>query len=170
MSATTVAVLSLVLMLLLIWGGLHVAVVLGLVSFVGVWIIRDDIGVAGNWGKWGLFYSSSVTFGQLAYPNPFVRGMLWVGAVPMYAGSIAALAPISRGWATQEGASAFAMDWKAGWPWVSRVRGRSIGTSTTVSMRPEATASRSSSIVMAGKLSGERPLRANRLTRSLARP
>lgn len=48
MSATTVAVLSLVLMLLLIWGGLHVAVVLGLVSFVGVWIIRDDIGVAAN--------------------------------------------------------------------------------------------------------------------------
>ena len=35
-------------MLLLIWGGLHVAVVLGLVSFVGVWIIRDDIGVAAN--------------------------------------------------------------------------------------------------------------------------
>jgi hypothetical protein len=73
-----------------------------------------NIGVAGNWGKWGLFYSSSVTFGQLAYPNPFLRGMLWVGAVPMYAGSIAALAPISRGWATQEGASAFAMDWIAG--------------------------------------------------------
>ena len=48
MSATTVAVLSLGLMLLLIWGGLHVAVVLGLVSFVGVWIIRDDIGVAAN--------------------------------------------------------------------------------------------------------------------------
>jgi C4-dicarboxylate transporter DctM subunit len=48
MSATTVAVFSLVLMLLLIWGGLHVAVVLGLVSFVGVWIIRDDIGVAAN--------------------------------------------------------------------------------------------------------------------------
>jgi C4-dicarboxylate transporter, DctM subunit len=48
MSATTVAVLSLVLMLLLIWGGLHVAVVLGLVSFVGVWIIRGDVGVAAN--------------------------------------------------------------------------------------------------------------------------
>lgn len=48
MSATTVAVLSLVLMLLLIWGGLHVAVVLGLVSFVGIWIIRGDVGVAAN--------------------------------------------------------------------------------------------------------------------------
>lgn len=48
MSATTVALLSLGLMLLLIWGGLHVAVVLGLVSFVGVWIIRDDVGVAAN--------------------------------------------------------------------------------------------------------------------------
>jgi C4-dicarboxylate transporter, DctM subunit len=48
MSATTVAVLSLGLMLLLIWGGLHVAVVLGLVSFVGIWIIRGDVGVAAN--------------------------------------------------------------------------------------------------------------------------
>lgn len=48
MSATTVAVLSLALMLFLIWGGLHVAVVLGLVSFAGVWIIRDDLGVAAN--------------------------------------------------------------------------------------------------------------------------
>lgn len=48
MSPTTVAVLSLGLMLLLIWGGLHVAVVLGLVSFVGIWIIRGDVGVAAN--------------------------------------------------------------------------------------------------------------------------
>lgn len=48
MSATTVAVLSLALMLLLIWGGLHVAVVLGLVSFIGVWLIRGDVGVAAN--------------------------------------------------------------------------------------------------------------------------
>ncbi len=48
MSATTVSVLSLVLMLVLIWGGLHVAVVLGLVSFVGIWIIRGDVGVAAN--------------------------------------------------------------------------------------------------------------------------
>lgn len=48
MSGSTVAIGSLLLMLLLIWGGLHVAVVLGLVSFVGVWIIRDDVGVAAN--------------------------------------------------------------------------------------------------------------------------
>jgi len=48
MNPTTVAVLSLGLMLLLIWGGLHVAVVLGLVSFVGIWIIRGDVGVAAN--------------------------------------------------------------------------------------------------------------------------
>ena len=48
MSATTVAVASLALMLFLIWSGLHVAVVLGLVSFIGIWIIRDDVGVAAN--------------------------------------------------------------------------------------------------------------------------
>lgn len=73
-----------------------------------------NIGVTGKWGNWGLFYSSSVTFGQLAYPNPFARGMLWLGAVPMYTATIAALGPVSGGWATQEGASAFAMDWIAG--------------------------------------------------------
>jgi len=48
MSPTTVAILSLVLMLGLIWVGLHVAVVLGLVSFVGIWLIRGDVMVAAN--------------------------------------------------------------------------------------------------------------------------
>lgn len=73
-----------------------------------------NIGVTGHWGRWGLFYSSSITFGQQAYPNPFLRGMLWLGAAPMYAGSIVALAPISGGWTTQNGASALAMDWIGG--------------------------------------------------------
>ena len=73
-----------------------------------------NIGLTGHWGPIGLFYSSSVTFGQQAYPNPFLRGMMWLGAVPMYAGTLAALGPISHGWATQEGASAFAMDWIGG--------------------------------------------------------
>ena len=48
MSATSVAIASLILMLILIWGGVHVAVVLGLVSFLGVWIIRGDVGVSAN--------------------------------------------------------------------------------------------------------------------------
>ena len=42
------ASLSLLAMLGLIWAGMHVAVVLGLVSFVGVWLIRGDVGVAAN--------------------------------------------------------------------------------------------------------------------------
>ena len=48
MSAITVAGLSLLLMLVLIWAGMHVAVVLGIVSFVGVWLIRGDVSVAAN--------------------------------------------------------------------------------------------------------------------------
>lgn len=48
MSATTVALASLVLMLVLIWAGMHVAVVLGVVSFLGVWLIKDDAGIAAN--------------------------------------------------------------------------------------------------------------------------
>lgn len=48
MSSALIASLSLVAMLGLIWAGMHVAVVLGLVSFVGVWLIRGDVTVAAN--------------------------------------------------------------------------------------------------------------------------
>lgn len=43
-----IAGLSLVLMLALIWSGMHVAIVLGLVSFFGVWLIRGDMGIAAD--------------------------------------------------------------------------------------------------------------------------
>lgn len=48
MSSALIASLSLVAMLGLIWVGMHVAVVLGLVSFVGVWLIKGDVSVAAN--------------------------------------------------------------------------------------------------------------------------
>ncbi len=48
MSPALIACLSLVAMLGLIWAGMHVAVVLGLVSFVGVWLIKGDVSVAAN--------------------------------------------------------------------------------------------------------------------------
>jgi C4-dicarboxylate transporter DctM subunit len=48
MSGGAVAILSLGLMLLLIYGGMHVAFVLGAVSFLGVWLIRGDPGIAAN--------------------------------------------------------------------------------------------------------------------------
>ncbi len=48
MSPIMVASLSLLAMLVLIWGGMHVAVVLAVVSFVGVWLIRGDPSVAAN--------------------------------------------------------------------------------------------------------------------------
>ena len=43
-----VAASSLLLMLLLIWCGMHVAVVLATVSFIGVWLIKGDASVAAN--------------------------------------------------------------------------------------------------------------------------
>lgn len=43
-----VALTSVVLMALLIYAGAHVGVVLATLSFVGVWIIREDFGVASN--------------------------------------------------------------------------------------------------------------------------
>ncbi len=48
MSSVTIALGSLVLMLVLIYAGLHVAITLGLLSFVGVWLIRGDVQVAAN--------------------------------------------------------------------------------------------------------------------------
>ena len=48
MSPTLVACASLVLMLALIWAGMHVAVVLAVVSFIGVWLIKDDVGIAAH--------------------------------------------------------------------------------------------------------------------------
>ena len=48
MSSVTIAVGSLLLMLVLIYAGLHVAITLGLLSFIGVWLIRGDAGVAAN--------------------------------------------------------------------------------------------------------------------------
>ncbi|MGB3451858.1 MAG: TRAP transporter large permease subunit [Giesbergeria sp.] len=48
MSPTLVACASLVLMLALIWAGMHVAVVLAVASFIGVWLIKDDAGIAAH--------------------------------------------------------------------------------------------------------------------------
>ena len=48
MSSVSIALLSLVAMLALIYAGMHVAITLGLLSFVGVWLIRGDVGIAAN--------------------------------------------------------------------------------------------------------------------------
>ena len=48
MDATLVGVVSIGLMLVLIYAGMHVGVALALLSFVGVWIIRDDAGIASS--------------------------------------------------------------------------------------------------------------------------
>ncbi len=47
-SGTAVALVSLGLLLLAIGAGMHIAVALGLVSLLGVWVLRADIGVATN--------------------------------------------------------------------------------------------------------------------------
>lgn len=48
MDPILVASLSLLAMLGLIWAGMHVAVVLAVVSFAGVWLIRGDMEIAAN--------------------------------------------------------------------------------------------------------------------------
>jgi len=46
MSGVEVGIASVIIILVLIYAGIHVAVALGLVSFIGVWISRDSIDVA----------------------------------------------------------------------------------------------------------------------------
>jgi len=46
MSGVEVGIASVIIILLMIYAGVHVAVVLGLVSFAGVWIIRDNGDIA----------------------------------------------------------------------------------------------------------------------------
>lgn len=46
MTGLEIGFLTLAGMMLLVWLGLHVAVALGLTSFVGVWLLKDDLGVA----------------------------------------------------------------------------------------------------------------------------
>ncbi|MCU0943416.1 MAG: TRAP transporter large permease subunit [Hydrogenophaga sp.] len=46
MSGTAIAAGSVVLMLLAVWSGMHVAIALGLVSFLGIWLLRGDAAVA----------------------------------------------------------------------------------------------------------------------------
>ncbi|HYP85543.1 TRAP transporter large permease subunit [Variovorax sp.] len=48
MSNVVIAFGSLAAMLVLIYAGMHVAITLGLLSFVGVWLIRGDVEVAAN--------------------------------------------------------------------------------------------------------------------------
>jgi C4-dicarboxylate transporter DctM subunit len=48
MVGVEIGIASLILIIVLIYGGVHVAVTLGLVSFVGVWIYRDSFDVAMN--------------------------------------------------------------------------------------------------------------------------
>ena len=48
MSNLGIALGSLALMLVLIYAGMHVAITLGLLSFIGVWLIRGDVGVAAS--------------------------------------------------------------------------------------------------------------------------
>jgi len=47
-NSVTIALGSLVLMLVFIYAGMHVSITLGLLSFIGVWLIRDDAGIAAN--------------------------------------------------------------------------------------------------------------------------
>ncbi|WP_341915848.1 TRAP transporter large permease subunit [Ferrovibrio terrae] len=46
MTGLEIGFLTLAGMMILVWLGLHVAVALGLTSFVGVWLLKDDLGVA----------------------------------------------------------------------------------------------------------------------------
>lgn len=62
MTGFEIAALSIVAMVVLIYLGMHVAVVLALISFVGVWVIRGDVNIATThlWGAVSKTVNSSV--------------------------------------------------------------------------------------------------------------
>lgn len=62
MSGFEVAAYSIVAMIVLIYLGMHVAVVLALISFVGVWVMRGDVNIATThlWGAVSKTVNSSV--------------------------------------------------------------------------------------------------------------
>ncbi len=81
--------------------------------------------------QFSAFYAASVAYGNTAMPNNIVRGMI-LFAQPMYATVALMAAPLTgSGWSTQQGASAFAMDWVAGVSWTgsaASVRGGYAGS------------------------------------------
>jgi hypothetical protein len=85
------------------------------------------LGVGFQKGAWGGFYAASVVYGNPAMPNNAVRGML-LFAQPMYASVTLAAAPLARnGFSTQQGASAFALDWVMGATYTNPVLGLRAG-------------------------------------------
>lgn len=85
------------------------------------------MGFAFHKGAFGGFYAASAAYGNPAMPNNAVRGML-LGAQPIYAAMVLGFAPLARnGLATQQGASAFNMDWVAGATYTSEVIGVRAG-------------------------------------------
>lgn len=65
-------------------------------------------------GGFSAYYAASVAYGNTAMPNNYARGMI-LFAQPIYAMGALAVAPITgSGFTTQQGASAFAMDWVGG--------------------------------------------------------
>ena len=75
----------------------------------------------------GGFYAASVAYGNPAMPNNWVRGMMLM-AQPIYAMSTLFVAPLARnGFSTQQGASAFALDWVAGATYTTSLVGLRAG-------------------------------------------
>lgn len=73
-----------------------------------------NLGFGYRKGLVGAFYSASVTYGMVAHPSPYVRGMVWGFGLPMYTTPLLLLAPVTGSWMQTSGASAFAMDYIAG--------------------------------------------------------
>ncbi len=85
------------------------------------------MGVSFQKGAWGGFYAASVAYGNPSLPNQYVRGML-AFAQPIYATYTLIAAPLARnGYSTQQGASAFALDWVAGATYNSSLMGFRVG-------------------------------------------
>jgi tripartite ATP-independent transporter DctM subunit len=79
MEAFEIALISVVAMLALIYLGLHIATTLALVSFVGVWVIRDNVNIALNL-LWVSAYDTVNNYVFAAIPTFVLMGFLVAAA------------------------------------------------------------------------------------------
>jgi len=77
-------------------------------------LASQNVGFAYRSGDFGVFYSSSLTYGGIAGANNFFRGLFWSLAVPMYTTVAAVFAPALGGYRAQSGAGSLQVDWIGG--------------------------------------------------------
>lgn len=78
-------------------------------------VYATNIGGVGRWGRFGIYYSGSFTFGSIGTPRDDYRAVMSLIMYPMLGAYGAMSAPLSgEGLQVVQGSSAFTLDWVGG--------------------------------------------------------